>query len=246
MRKLVQITAAVGVLAMLGGGTWVLRSHGKPDPAATLRTVPVKRGDLVALISATGTVEPEEVVDVGAQVAGQINAFGKDRNGKSIDYGSEVEEGTVLARIDDSLYAADVASAKAALQQAQANQISAQANLLQLQAKLVQAQQDWNRAQKLGPSEALAQSAYDEKDMYCTPKRQVALVRIILSLYRRGRDLIQAGVPLARVRGLPCVPQVMRAKSTYDNTELDQLVELEQRIQEELEALAKESAKSGA
>ena len=92
----------------------------------------------------------------------------------------------------------------------------------------------------------LAQSACDEKDMYCTPKRQVALVRIILSLYRRGRDLIQAGMPLARVRGLPCVPQVMRAKSTYDNTELDQLVDLEQRIQEELDALAKESAKSGA
>ncbi len=89
----------------------------------------------------------------------------------------------------------------------------------------------------------LAQSAYDDKDMYCMPKRQVALVRIILSLYRRGRELIQGGVPLARVRGLPCVLEVLRAKSTYDDTELERLVELEQRIGGQLDALAKEPGK---
>ena len=55
--------------------------------------------------------------------------------------------------------------------------------------------------------------------MYCTPERQVALLRIILTLYRKGRDLIQAGVPLARLRALSCVPQVLRAKSAYGNTE---------------------------
>jgi len=91
----------------------------------------VQRRDLVATISATGTVEPEEVVDVGAQVAGQISAFGKDKNGKSIDWGSVVEQGTVLAQIDDALYRADVEAAKAQLQQAQANVISSDANVLQ-------------------------------------------------------------------------------------------------------------------
>ncbi len=123
--------------------------------AAVLQTVPVKRGDVLSEISATGTVEPEEVVDVGAQVAGQINSFGTDVNGKPVDYGSVVDKGTVLAQIDDSLYAADV-------QQAQANLNSAEAGVLQAQAKLGQARQDWERAQKLGPSEALAPSAYDQ------------------------------------------------------------------------------------
>ena len=65
----------------------------------------------------------------------------------------------------------------------------------------------------------LTQSAFDEKDMYCPPERQVALLRIILTLYRRGRDLIQAGAPLARLRGLACVPRVMRAKSAIGNAE---------------------------
>jgi HlyD family secretion protein len=114
------------------------------------------------MIGATGTVEPEEVVDVGAQVAGQIRVFGTDKHGKSIDYGSTVEQGAVLAQIDDALYRADVAAATAQLQQAQANTTSANANVVQMQAKLVQAQQDWERAQKLGPSEALAPSAYDQ------------------------------------------------------------------------------------
>ena len=41
----------------------------------TFRTVAVTRGDIVATISATGTVEPEEVVDIGTQVAGQIVKF---------------------------------------------------------------------------------------------------------------------------------------------------------------------------
>ncbi len=134
----------------------------KKHRVSALRTVPVRRGDLAATISATGTVEPEEVVDVGAQVAGQISAFGKDESGKAIDYGSVVGEGTVLAQIDDSLYAADMEAAHAQLQQAQANQISANANIKQMQAKLVQARQDWERAEKLGPSEALAQSTYDQ------------------------------------------------------------------------------------
>jgi len=125
------------------------------------RTAPVTRGDLLATISATGTVEPEEVVDIGAQVAGRIVAFGKDRDGKTVDYGSHVEAGTILAKIDDALYTADVSQAKAAVAQAKANLKRAEADLGQLKAKLFQAERDWARAKKLGPSDALSQSDYD-------------------------------------------------------------------------------------
>ena len=89
----------------------------------------------------------------------------------------------------------------------------------------------------------LTQSAYDEKDMYCTPERQIALLRIMLTLYRKGREMIEAGVPLASVEGLSCVSQVLRAKSAYGNTELDRMIELERRVLEELETLAKESTR---
>ncbi|MCU0771913.1 MAG: V-type ATP synthase subunit A [Verrucomicrobia bacterium] len=86
----------------------------------------------------------------------------------------------------------------------------------------------------------LSQSAYDENDMYCTPERQVALLRIMLVLYRQGQALIQGGVPLARVRELPSVSQVLRAKSALGNQEAGRWAELERRVRDELDALAKE------
>ena len=86
----------------------------------------------------------------------------------------------------------------------------------------------------------LAQSAYDEKDSYCSPARQVALMRIILMLYRRGKDLMQSGLPLVRLREMKCVPEIVRAKSVYGNEELQGLKELRQRVSDELDAVAKE------
>ncbi len=114
--------SGVIILALAAGvGAWQWRAHAAHKPA--FRETAVKRGDLFITTTATGTVEPEEVVDVGAQVAGLINVFGKDKNGKPIDYGSVVEEGTVLAKIDDCLYAADVNLAKAQLEQDRAGEV---------------------------------------------------------------------------------------------------------------------------
>jgi HlyD family secretion protein len=72
-------------------------------------------------VKATGTVMPEEVIDVGAQVGGRVVAFGKDPDGrKTIDFRSRVEPGTVLARIDETRYARAVAIARADVGVAQA------------------------------------------------------------------------------------------------------------------------------
>ena len=157
-RKLV---IALVLVAIVGcSAAWYV--HRDNAQAVSFRTAAVTRGDLLVSIGATGTVEPEEVIDVGAQVAGQIIAFGKDAIGNTVDYGSPVEPDMVLAQIDDTLYRAQAAEAAAQVQQAKAAVQTAQANLKQNQAKLYQAQRDWDRAQKLGPSsEALAQTTYD-------------------------------------------------------------------------------------
>ena len=89
----------------------------------------------------------------------------------------------------------------------------------------------------------LTQSAFDEKDMYCKPDRQVALLRLILTLHRRGSTIVQAGAPLMRVQELPCVPKIVRAKQAYGNDEMDRLLELEQQVNQELDALDKEYTK---
>lgn len=171
LKRPVIAAVLVVVAAAVLGWTW----HSRNGHTFTLTTATVKHGDLTTTISATGTIEPIEVVDVGAQVAGLIKAFGKDKNGNTIDYGSIVEEGTVLANIDDSVYAADLALARAQVEQDKAGELSAAASLEQLKAKLAQTEADWNRAQELSRSHLLATSDFDTyKANYEVAKANVA------------------------------------------------------------------------
>ncbi|TFG42906.1 MAG: RND transporter, partial [Syntrophobacterales bacterium] len=197
-RSVQRIAIAVILLGVLGAGTaWYLL--GRNQPAMGFRTVPVKRGELMVAISATGTVEPEEVIDVGAQIAVQIMSFGKDAGGRTVDYGSVVAEGTVLAKIDDSLYAADAAQAEAQVQSGRATLQRAEADLGQLRAKLQQTERDWQRAQKLGPSEALAEASYDAyKSAYESATANLAVGQAAILQARAG--LAQAEALLRRAR----------------------------------------------
>ena len=78
------------------------------------------------------------------------------------------------------------------MQSAKAGVQSAEANLEQMKAKLYQAQRDWERAQKLGPSEALAQASYDAyQSAYETAKANVvvgeAAIQQAKASHRPGR-----------------------------------------------------------
>jgi HlyD family secretion protein len=195
LKKILVVAVVLGLVAVVVG--WYLQRGNAQT--ATFRTDQVTRGDILVTIRATGTVEPEEVVDVGAQVAGQILYFGKDANGKTVDYGSPVEAGTILAKIDDSLYSADEAQAQAQVQSASASLQRAEADLEQLKAKLNQAERDWQRAQKLGPSEALSQSTYDAyRSAYETAAANVEVGRA--AILQAKASLAQAEAVLRRAQ----------------------------------------------
>src|SRR5438132_3562898 len=193
MRTLLKNLLIVIILASAAGAGYWWYIHARSASTSTYRTADVKRGDLVATIGATGTVEPEEVIDVGAQVAGQILSFGKDPKGKAVDYGSEVDEGTILALIDPSLYQSDVDQSTATLEQNKANLVRAKADLGQMKAKLDQATRDWNRAQKLGPSDALSQTDYDAYEAaYEIAKSNVAVGEASVTQAEKGVAQAQA------------------------------------------------------
>ena len=66
------------------------------------------------MISASGTLEAVDTVQVGTQVSGSIQSLGADFN-------SIVKKGQVLARLDPSLIQAEIERAKANLLGAEAD-----------------------------------------------------------------------------------------------------------------------------
>ena len=153
MKIVLAILAVAGISA---GGWYYYTKHLSADPPSNFRTATVLRGDMLPTIGATGTAEPEELVDVGAQINGLLAALGPDPQNpkKSVDWCSVVTEGMLLARIDDSMYKAQVDSAQAAFDKAQAD-------LEQMKAKQFQAENDWKRAENLIKQHAIAESDYD-------------------------------------------------------------------------------------
>jgi HlyD family secretion protein len=170
------------LLIALVAAAWLARSwwsHRSAESDNAYETAKVVRGDVQELIPATGTIEPVDSVDVGAQVAGIITEFGHDNRypddpTKTVDFRTEVKQGDLLAKIDPSIYQADKEQADAQLASANASLEVANANLEQYQAKLDDALADWNRAQALGTGQSLAQTTYDGyKATYETAKAQV-------------------------------------------------------------------------
>jgi HlyD family secretion protein len=155
----------LGLLLLAFGGLFFFYIRPSQAKTSGFRTEEVKSGELVITVSATGTVEPEDVVDVGAQVAGMIKEFGVGADGKPIDYGSPVEPGTVLARIDDALFAAKVKQSEAQVESAERKVDSAKAKLDQAKAKVDQARANTKlAAASLDKAKALAVQSVRDLD----------------------------------------------------------------------------------
>src|SRR5215471_4023300 len=111
MRIIASLVILVGII---GDGAAIYSKFVSTETVNSFRTAQVRRGDLAITVNATGTLEPEVSVDVGAQVSGPILKLGDDPRaatdpaykGKRIDYTTPVEEGTVLAIIDPATYQA--------------------------------------------------------------------------------------------------------------------------------------------
>ena len=89
----------VGVFLIFGG------SKTKQAPLATL---PINRGDMRQVVTATGEIMPVNTVSVGSQVSGTIEKL-------YVDYNSKVKKGDVLLEIEPSVLQASVDEAKASL-----------------------------------------------------------------------------------------------------------------------------------
>jgi HlyD family secretion protein len=111
------------------------------------KTVPVDRGPITSVVTATGTVNPVVSVQVGSQVSGKIAKL-------FADFNSVVKEGQVLAQIDQQPFKARVSQARAAVKNAHGN--LEKARVLMAQRKL-----ERNRMAALRPQSFVSQADLD-------------------------------------------------------------------------------------
>lgn len=94
----------------------------------------VSRGDVVATVEATGTLQPVDTVEVGTQVSGTIASIGTDFN-------ELVKKGQVLATLDPALFQTQIDQAEATLIRLRSEVDKAQVQLEDAQLKLKRAEQ---------------------------------------------------------------------------------------------------------
>lgn len=119
--RLMRTLLVLVLLGALGVGGWFgYRKWLSPPEPVTYRTAPIKRGTVVATVSATGTVQPLLKVLVGSQVSGTVTQW-------YADFNQRVEKDFVLAVLDQDRFKAQVDQRNAAVAVARAQVEEAEA-----------------------------------------------------------------------------------------------------------------------
>jgi HlyD family secretion protein len=105
-----RLAGPLGALLLLAllPGCW----KGK-DSTPVYETAPVKKGDVVQIVTASGTLSALVSVDVGSQISGRILAL-------QADFNSRVKKGELIAQIEPDIYRAVVNQSAGELQSAKA------------------------------------------------------------------------------------------------------------------------------
>lgn len=155
MRKaIILFTASVALLG--AGGAWRLAT-GDAAAGPTLRLHAIANGDIEDAVSAVGSLQPRNYVDVGTQVSGQLRKI-------YVDVGDRVTQGQLLAEIDPTVYETRVAANQAQLKMLQANlqERSAQRDL---------AEKQFDRQRRLRETRTASDEAFDAAD---AARKQIA------------------------------------------------------------------------
>jgi len=83
----------------------------------------------------------------------------------------------------------------------------------------------------------LQQSAFDDIDMFSVPEKQVMILLVIMEFYRRTLAIIRNGAPLVKIVSLPCREEIIRIKTTFENSDMAGIAAAEMRMNAQLDEL---------
>ena len=143
-KRFLTIAGIVAVL-LIALALWLVFFNKPKKPE--LVTQPAAIGNVEKTVLASGTLEPFEQVNVGAQVSGQVTKL-------NVELGDEVKAGDLIAEIDSQKQKNDLATSQAALNNQKAQRATALASL-------AQAQSNFTRQQTLYQADAGSKADYE-------------------------------------------------------------------------------------
>jgi RND family efflux transporter MFP subunit len=142
------VVTGLAALALVGGLVWLVLARAAPPTVRTAAARPAVLGaDGSSVLDASGYVTARRQATVSAKITGKVTEV-------LIEEGMRVEEGAVLARLDDT-------EAKAQLALAQAQLAAARSQVAEIRAQLEQAERDYERQQELFRRQLIAAQALD-------------------------------------------------------------------------------------
>lgn len=165
------------IVAIAAATWWALGERSSVHYVAA----PVAKGAVIRAVTATGTVNPELTIIVGAAVSGFIQQL-------YCDYNTRVKKGQVCARIDPRPY-------QSVVDQNRANLAVAKAQLEKDKANLTYAKLALGRAATLVPTHAVSQDAYDSaKSAYDQALAQITFDEATIQQRQASLDAAQVNL----------------------------------------------------
>lgn len=172
MSKGKKILIAVGGVVLVGVLVAVSASA-RREKGTEVRFEQVGRRDLVAVVTASGKIQPKRKVDVSADITGRVTRLG-------VREGDYVQKDQFLIQIDPTIYEANLQRARAMVSSAEAAAVQSRANRDQARRSLDRAKELRQQNPNLVSAEQLelAQTNYDVAAAQATAaQHQVAQAR---------------------------------------------------------------------
>jgi macrolide-specific efflux system membrane fusion protein len=158
----------------------------RPPPQPKLLAVQLVRGDIERTVIATGTVEARRLVNVGAQVSGQIKSL-------KVIAGDRAVAGQIIAEIDSTNQRNALRSAEASLRNVQAQQAAQRASL-------AQAESAYRRQRAMVESQLTSRADFDAaRAAYDGAKAQLDALGAQIEQARTSLDTARANLGYTRV-----------------------------------------------
>ncbi|TLY11026.1 MAG: V-type ATP synthase subunit A [Thaumarchaeota archaeon] len=84
----------------------------------------------------------------------------------------------------------------------------------------------------------LQQNSFDKVDTYCSPQKQVKLVKLMVKFYKEAQKALKAGTSLADIRAMPIIPAMLKAKFEIPEEQLAKLEDLDRQIDDQFRKAA--------